>query len=201
VIPEAQPPPAWILAGSAVPNLFADEQMEPENDDMDVDDPALAAPPPPLPCPVHGWACPRLAQQGIHVEEEAEPEVPEASSSAASPDLPSPTPAHELATAEPAQSRLDPPLHALAAARDAVLNNDAGGSAAAAPPPPRRLRFIVPRAVLQASRAGRRSGEWSPVRLGLSNGHSNGVAPGTHLPGGSSSEEEDGAPPAAAARR
>ncbi|XP_047043171.1 protein REVEILLE 3-like [Lolium rigidum] len=63
-------------------------------------------------------------------------------------------------------------------------------SAAAAQPPQRRLRFIVPRAVLQASRAGRRPGEWSPARL--SNGHSNGVAPGTLLPGGSSDEEEDG---------
>jgi hypothetical protein len=52
VIPEAQPPPAWILAGSAVPNLFADEQMEPENDDMDVDDPALAAPQPDGPRPM-----------------------------------------------------------------------------------------------------------------------------------------------------
>jgi hypothetical protein len=76
------------------------------------------------------------------------------------------------------------------AVRDAVLDNDAGGSAAAAQPPQRRLRFIVPRAVLQASRAGRRPGEWSPARL--SNGHSNGVAPGTLLPGGSSDEEEDG---------
>jgi hypothetical protein len=186
-MPEAQPLPAWILAGPAAPNLYADEEMEPADDDVgvDVDDSALAAPPPPLPCPVHGWACPRLAQQGIHVQEEAEPVVPEA----ASPDLPSPTPAHEPG---PSSVESATPSAGLApmAVRDAVLDNDAGGSAAAAQPPQRRLRFIVPRAVLQASRAGRRPGEWSPARL--SNGHSNGVAPGTLLPGGSSDEEEDG---------
>jgi hypothetical protein len=139
--------------------------MEPANDAMDVDDPALAAPPPPMPCPVHGWACPRLAQQGIHGEEEAEPVVPEA----ASPDLLSPTPAYE-----PAPSSVEPatPSAGLApmAVRDAVLDNDAGGSATAAQPPQRCLHFIMPRTVLQASRANRRPGEWIPARLGLSNG-------------------------------
>ncbi|KAK1609913.1 hypothetical protein QYE76_033586 [Lolium multiflorum] len=187
VVVEAQPLPAWILTGPAALNLYADEEVEPADDAIDVDDPALAAPPPPLPCPVHGWVCPRLAQQGIHVEEEAKPVVPEA----ASLDLPSPTPAHE-----PAPSSVEPatPSAGLApmAVRDAVLDNDAGGSAAAAQPPQRCPRFIVPRAVLQASRAGRRPGEWSPARLDLSNGHSNSVAPGTQLPGGSSDEDEGG---------
>ena len=36
--------------------------------------------------------------------------------------------------------------------------------------------------------------EWSLASLGLANGDSTGVAPGTHLPGGSSSEEENEAP-------
>lgn len=129
-MPEAQPLPASILAGPAAPNLYADEEME-------IDDPALAAPPPPTPCPIHGWACPRL----VHVapiEEEAELVAPAAPSPPRSPDLPSPTPAHEP--------------------------SDAGNA---------------------PSSAG--------LGTRLSNGHSNGVAPGTHLPGGSSSEEEEDA--------
>jgi hypothetical protein len=180
-MPEAQPLPAWLLAGPAAPLLHADEEMEPAGDDMIIDDPDLAVPPPPLPCPVHGWACPRLLH-GIHIEE-AVPIAPAATSPAWSLVLPSPTPAHE-----PSGAGREPRLHAPVTMVGDVLGN---GSAAAAPPPPRGFWFAEPHAVLEASRAGRRPGERSPARS-LPNGHSNGVAPGTNLPGGSSSSEEDG---------
>jgi hypothetical protein len=155
---------------------------------MIIDDPDLAVPPPPLPCPMHGWACLRLLH-GIHIEE-AMPVAPAATSPAGSLDLPSPTPAHEPSGAGP-----EPRLHAPVTSVDDVLGNGAGSSAAAAPSPPRRFRFIELRAVLEASHASHRPGEWSPTRF-LPNDHSNGVAPRTHLPGGSSSsEEEDGGEP------
>jgi hypothetical protein len=141
---------------------------------------------------VRGWAWPRLAQQGIHVEE-ADPVAPAAPWPPGSLDLPSPTPMHELAGAGTAPSRagLEPHVRAPATSDGDVLDNGAGSSTTAAPPPHRRVRIIVSRAVLESSRAGRRPGEWSPARLGLSNVHSNGVPPGTHLPGGCSSEKED----------
>jgi hypothetical protein len=89
-MPEAQPLPAWILAGPAAPLLHPDEEMDPAGDDMIIDDPVLAVPPPPLPCPVHGWACPRLELHVIHIEE-AVPVAPAATSPPGSLDLPSPT--------------------------------------------------------------------------------------------------------------
>jgi hypothetical protein len=195
-MPEAQPLPAWILAGPVAPLLHADEEMEPAGDD-----PNLAAPLPPLPCPVHGWACPRLEQHNIHIEE-VMPMEPAATLPPGSLHLPSPTPAHETAGAGTAPSRagLEPRLRAPVTSVGDVLDNGAGSSTAAAPLPPRRFRFIVPRAILEASRAGRWPGEWSPTRF-LSHGHSNGVAPGTHLSGGSSSEEEDGGAPGPSASR
>jgi hypothetical protein len=165
--------------------------MEPAGDDMIIDDPVLAVPPPPLPCPVHGWACPRLLH-GIHIEE-AVPMMPAATSPAWSLVLPSPTPAHEPSRAGP-----EPCLHAPVSSAGDILGNGAGGSAAAAPPPPGR--FVEPPAVLEASRAGHRPEELSPARF-LANGHSNGVAPGTRLPGGSSSEEDEGAPGTSPSRR
>jgi hypothetical protein len=165
--------------------------MVPAGDDMIIDDPDLAVPPPPLPCPVHGWACPRL-MHGIHIEEAA-PVAPAATSPAGSLDLPSPTPAHEPSRAGP-----EPRLHAPMTSAGDVLGNGAASSAAAAPPPPGRFRFVEPRVILVASRAGHRPGEWSPARF-RPNGHSNGVAPGTHLPGGSSSEKEDGGVPGSSA--
>uniref|UniRef100_A0A8R7K258 Uncharacterized protein n=1 Tax=Triticum urartu TaxID=4572 RepID=A0A8R7K258_TRIUA len=42
-----------------------------------------------------------------------------------------------------------------------------------------------------AHSATRRAAAQPRVNLRLANGHSNGVAPGTHLPGGSSEEEDD----------
>jgi hypothetical protein len=192
-MPEAQPLPAWILAGPAAPLLHADEEMVPAGDDMIIDGPDLAVSSPPLPCPVHGWACPRLLH-GIHIEE-ATPMAPAATSPAWSLDLPSLTSAHEPSRAGP-----EPRLHAPATSASNVLGNGAGSSAAAAPPPPCRFRFIEPPAVLEASRAGHRPEELSPARF-LANGHSNGVAPGTRLPGGSSSEEDEGAPGTSASRR
>jgi hypothetical protein len=137
---------------------------------------------------VHGWACPRLA---LHIVAPAAPWPP------GSLDLPSPTPTHESAGAGAAPSRAErePRLHAPVTTAGDVLGN---GSAAAAPPPPHGFRFAEPHAVLEASRAGRRPGERSPASF-LPNGHSNGVAPGTLLPGGSSSEEEDGGAPGSSA--
>jgi hypothetical protein len=193
-MPEAPPLPAWILAGPAAPLLHADEEMEPAGDDMSIDDADLAAPPPLLPCLVHGWACPRLAQQGIRIEE-ADPGAPAAPWLPGSLDLPSPTPAHE-----PSRAGREPCLHAPVTTASDVLGNGAGSSAAAAPPPPHRFRFVEPPAVLEASHAGHRPEELSPARF-LANGHSNGVAPGTRLPGGSSSEEDEGAPGTSASRR
>jgi hypothetical protein len=133
VMPEAPPLPAWILAGPAASSLHTDEEMDPE----------LAAPLPPLPCPVHGWAYPRLAEHGVHVEEVA----PAATSPPRGLRCPSPTPAHVLAGAGNAPSRagVERRLHAPA------------------------------------------------ISVGFSNGHANGVAPGTRLSGGSSSEEGEGA--------
>jgi hypothetical protein len=165
--------------------------MEPAGDDMDVDDPLLAAPPPPLPCPVHGWACPRLTGQGIHVEEAAGPVALAAASLPASPQLPSPTPAHELVGARtaPSSAGFGLRLPTTATAPGDIFNNGAGSSTAAAPPPCRRIRFLI--------RTGHRPTEGN----GLSNGHSNGVASGTHLLGGSSLEDEEGAPGASAPRR
>jgi hypothetical protein len=191
VMPEARPLPSWILAGTTAPNLYADEEMEPADDDMDVDDPLLAAPPPPLPCPAHGWACPRLTDQGIHVEEAAGPVALAAASPPASPQLPSPTPANELVGARtaPSSAGFGPRLPATATALGDIFDNGAGSSTAAAPPPRRRIRFLI--------RTGHRPTEGN----GISNGHSNGVAPGMHLPGGSSSEDEDGAPGASAPHR
>jgi hypothetical protein len=103
MMPEAQLLPVWILAGPAAPLLHADEEMEPAGDDMVIDDADLAAPLPLLPCPVHGWACPRLEQHGIHIEE-AVPVEPVATSPPGSLHLPSPTPAHEVAGAGTAPS-------------------------------------------------------------------------------------------------
>jgi hypothetical protein len=120
-------------------------------------------------------------------------------------DLPSLTPAHELVGAGTAPSSvgLGLRLPAPATALGDVFGNGAGSSASAAtaPAPPPRRRFIVSRATLLANGV-RRLEERNPTRLGLFNGHSNGVAPGTHLLGGSSSEEEeDGAPGPSTARR
>jgi hypothetical protein len=111
-MPEVQPLPAWILAGPAAPLLHADDEMVPAGDDMIIDDPDLAVPPPPLSCPVHGWACPRLLH-GIHIEEAA-PVAPAATSPVGSLDLPSPTPAQEIAGAgtPPSRAGLEPRLRA-----------------------------------------------------------------------------------------
>jgi hypothetical protein len=103
MMPEAQLLPVWILAGPAAPLLHADEEMEPAGDDMVIDDADLAAPLPLLPCPVHGWACPRLEQHGIHIEEVV-PVEPVATSPPGSLHLPSPTPVHEVAGAGTAPS-------------------------------------------------------------------------------------------------
>jgi hypothetical protein len=168
---------------------------------MDID-PALATPPPPPGCPIHGLACPRHVP-AAHVEEEAEPMAPVAPSPQGSPDLPSPTPAHELVDAgtSPSSAGLRLRLPAPAMALGDVFGNGAGSSGAASAPPPRgRIRFIVSRATLLANDV-RRLGERNPARLSLSNGHSNGVAPGTHLPGSSSSGEEYGTPGPSIARR
>jgi hypothetical protein len=173
VMPAAHPPPAWLLAGPAAPSLHTDEEMDPE----------LAAPLPPLPCPVHGWACPRLAEHGVHVEEVA----PAATSPPRGLRRPSPTPA-----CEPSRAGPEPRLHAPVTSAGDVFGNGAGSSTAAAPPPPCRFRFIEPRAILEASRTGRRPGETSPTNF-LPNGHSNGVAPGALFSGESSSEEDGGA--------
>uniref|UniRef100_A0ACD5XT30 Uncharacterized protein n=1 Tax=Avena sativa TaxID=4498 RepID=A0ACD5XT30_AVESA len=133
-------------------------------------------------------------------EEEAEHVPPAAPSPRGSPDLPSPTPAHGLLSAVAASSRtsighyLPAPVNSFGD----VFANGAGSSAAPSPPPSRRIRFIVSRSVLEASRASRRTEEQSH---GLSNGHANGVVPGMHLAGGSSSEEEDGATGSTAPRR
>jgi hypothetical protein len=194
-MPEEQSLPVWILTGPAAPNLYADEELEQADQEIDID-PALAAPPPPPGCPIHGLACPHLVL-AAPVEEEVEPMAPAAPSPQGSPDLPSSTPAHELVDAgtAPSSAGLGLRLPAPATTLGDVFGNGAGSSASAAAalaPPPRR-RFIVSRATLLANGV-RRLGERNPTRLGLSNGHSNGVAPGTHLPGGSSSEEEDGPP-------
>jgi hypothetical protein len=134
----------------------------------------LATPPPPPPCPVHGWACPRLGPVAP-VEVEAEAAAP------VSPSLPSPTPATASSSAG-----LGLRLPAPAAAFGDVFNNGAGSSAAApAPTLSHRIRCVGSRSVLEASQADQRPGQ--AVRSSLSNGHSNGVAPGVHLPGGSSS--------------
>jgi hypothetical protein len=78
VMPKAQPLPAWILAGPAAPNLYADKELEPADQEMDIN-PALAAPPPSPGCPIHGLACPRLVP-AAPIEEEAEPMAPAAPS-------------------------------------------------------------------------------------------------------------------------
>jgi hypothetical protein len=72
---------------------------------------------------------------------------------------------------------------------------------AAPPPSPRAgarrcllalgLPLASPSADSPTSSRGRRAGTWSPAGLGLANGASNGVAPGTRLPGGSSDEDEE----------
>lgn len=201
-MPAAVPLPAWILAGPASPMLYADEVMEPADEAMDVDavgvEPELAAPPPPRPCPVHGWGPWMVLRpsppRDYEVQEEAEPTPPVPPAEPAQPDSPrlsSPTPAHEAvaAGASSSSASLGLRLPARAAALGDVVDN--GASSFLGPSSPRRWH-IVPRAVLQRSRA---------VTLGLANGHSNGVAPGTHLPGGSSSEEEDAAPGPSASRR
>ncbi|XBJ01231.1 hypothetical protein VPH35_020914 [Triticum aestivum] len=195
----AAPLPAWILAGLAAPNLYADEVLEPADDAVDVDvEPELAAPPPPRPCLVHGWGPWMVLQppppQDYEVQEEAEPASPVPPAEPAqpnSPRLPSPTPAHEAAGAGASSSSasLGLRLPARAATLGDVFDNWASSSTG--PSAPRRWH-IVPRAELQRSRA---------VVLGLANGHSNGVAPGTQLPGGSSSEEEDAAPGPSTSRR
>lgn len=197
-MPAAAPLPAWILAGPAAPNLYANDVLEPADDAVDVDvEPELAAPPPPRPCPVHGWGPWVVLQppppQDYEVQEEAElaPPVPLAEPAQPdSPRLPSPTPAHEAAGAGASSSSasLGLRLPARAAALGDVFDNWASSSTG--PSAPRRWH-IVPRAELQRSRA---------VVLGLANGHSNAAAPGTDLPGGSSSEEE-AAPGASNSRR
>ena len=68
--------PARLLAGPAAPRLEADGGI----------DPALAAPPPPVWCSVHGWVVCPLHQYNLDVR--TEPVVEEA----APPLLPSPTP-------------------------------------------------------------------------------------------------------------
>jgi hypothetical protein len=134
-MPKARPLPTWILAGSASPNLQADEVLEPEGE--------LATPPPPPPCPVHGWACPRLGPVAP-VEVEAETVAP------VSPSLPSPTPA--TASSSPS---LGLRLPAPAAALGDVFNNGAGSSAAApAPTLSHCIRFVGSRSVLEAIQAG-----------------------------------------------
>jgi hypothetical protein len=134
---EVQPLPAWILAGLAAPLLHADEEMEPAGDDMVIDDPILAAPLPPLPCPVHGWACPRLEQHDIHIEE-AVPMEPEATLPSGSLHLPSPTPAQEIVGVgtPPSRAGLVPHLRAPVTSAGGVLDNRAGSSTAAALPLP-----------------------------------------------------------------
>lgn len=199
-MPAMVPLPAWILVGPAAPNLYADEVMEPVDEAMDVDtvgvELELAALPPLRPCPVHGWGpCvtpPSFPPQDYDVQdykvqEEAEPAPPAQTDS---PRLSSPTPAHEAVAAGASSSSASLGLHL--PVRTAALGDvfDNGASSSTGPSAPRRWH-IVPRAMLQ--HAGQRPGEWSPVNLGLANGHSNGVTPGTHLPKGSSSEEEDAA--------
>uniref|UniRef100_A0A453CTI6 Uncharacterized protein n=1 Tax=Aegilops tauschii subsp. strangulata TaxID=200361 RepID=A0A453CTI6_AEGTS len=153
----------------------------------------LAAPPPPRPCPVHGWGPWMVLQppppQDYEVQEEAEPAPPAEPAQPDSPRLRSPTPAHEAAGAGASSSSasLGLRLPARAAALGDVFDNWASSSTG--PSAPRRWH-IVPRAELQRSRAvvlGLANGHSN----GVANGHTNGVAPGTQLPGGSSSEEED----------
>jgi hypothetical protein len=57
-----------------------------------------------------------------------------------------------------------------------------------ATPPPRRRLMPFGFAALSPPSSSRatRAGTWSPAALGLANGVSNGIAPGTLLPGGSS---------------
>ncbi|KNE86867.1 hypothetical protein PSTG_19766 [Puccinia striiformis f. sp. tritici PST-78] len=103
-MPAAAPLPAWILGGPTAPNLYADEVLEPADDAVDVDvEPELAAPPPPRPCPVHGWGPWMVLQppppQDYEVQEEAEPAPPAEPAQPDSPRLRSPTPAHEAAGA------------------------------------------------------------------------------------------------------
>jgi hypothetical protein len=78
VMPEVQALPAWILAEPAAPNLYANEELELADQEMDID-PVLAAQPPTPRCPIHGLACPRLVPAAL-VEEEAEPMAPAAPS-------------------------------------------------------------------------------------------------------------------------
>ncbi|KAE8803543.1 hypothetical protein D1007_20572 [Hordeum vulgare] len=201
---EPAPLPAWILAGPTAPNLYADEVMEPVDGAMDVDavEPELAAPPPPHPCPVHGWGPWVTPSQSppLHyvVQEEAEPVLPAEHAQPVSSCLPSPTPAHEAVAARVSSSSAS--LGLRLPARTVALGDvfDNGARSSTGPSAPRRWH-IVPRAVLQNT--GRLPGEWSPVNLGLAHGHSNGVASGAHLPGGTSLEEEDAAPGPSTSRR
>ncbi|KAE8789450.1 hypothetical protein D1007_36433 [Hordeum vulgare] len=94
-MPAAAPLPAWIFAGPAAPNLYADEVMERVDGAMDVDavEPGLASPPPPHPCPVHGWwPCVTEVQEEVEL---APPVLPAEPAQWDSLRLPSPTLAHE----------------------------------------------------------------------------------------------------------
>lgn len=62
----------------------------------------------------------------------------------------------------------------------------------------RGLPLDSPPATSPSSSRGRRAGTWSPAVLGFATGTSNGVAPGTRLPGGTFDEEEAAAAPSAA---
>lgn len=170
-MPAAVPLPAWILAGPASPMLYADEVMEPADEAMDVDavgvEPELAAPPPPRPCPVHGWGPWMVLQpsppRDYEVHEEAEPTPPVPPAEPAQPDsprLPSPTPAHEAVAAGASSSRasLGLRLPARAAALGDVFDNGASSSLGLSSP---RRWHIVPRG---DSRAGQWALQWSRAR-------------------------------------
>lgn len=194
-------------------------------------EPDLAAPSPPPPCPMHRWGpCPTPPSsppQDYEVQEEVEPPPPTLPAEPAqtdSPRLPSPTPAHEAVAAGASAASFGLGMHMPSPVGARAMNMDAGASSSSAslglrlptpavargdvfdngagsssgPSAPRRWH-IAPRAVLQ--RAGRRPGRWSPVNLGLANGHYNGVASGAHIPGGSCSSEEEHAAPGPSTRR
>lgn len=131
---------------------------------------------------------PRSPPLDYAVGEEAEPVLPVEPAQPDSPRLPSSTPTHEAVAAGASSSSAS--LGLRLPVRTAVLGDvfDNGASSSTGPSTPGRWHIVL-RAVLQ--HAGRRPGEWSPMNLGLANGHSNGVALGTHLPGGSSLEEEE----------
>ena len=167
--------PAWLLAAPAAPRLEA----------VDAIDPALAAPPPPFWCPVHGWVVCPMHQYDFHVGAES-------AADDAAPLQPPTLAVVDVVAGAPLPTSLTVAVVDV----DAVAPHLPTPTPATPPPSPRsgahrRLPALgrplaSPSADSPTSSRGHRAGTWSPATLRLANGHLPDDSPSVDERGGSS---------------